>query len=139
MPDLTRDDDGFTKMQRRFLFYYLRDPEESRAAGDPVTYGNATQSAIEAGYSERTAHSIGHKLKNKPHFKEAIDGRGGRYIKQRPSGIRCAIPQKDGPALMPSGSVVRKVTSWFAEGIHQKSRASQTNQSKAATQQNKNM
>ena len=73
MPDLSRDEDGFTEMQRRFLFYYLRDPEESRAAGDPVTYGNATQSAIEAGYSEHTAHSIGHELKNKPHIREAID------------------------------------------------------------------
>ena len=72
MPDLTRDEDGFTEMQRRFLFYYLRDPEESRDAGDPVTYGNATQSAIEAGYSERTAHSIGHELKNKPHIRAEI-------------------------------------------------------------------
>lgn len=73
MPDLSRDEDGFTEMQRRFLFYYLRGPEESREAGDSVTYGNATQSAIAAGYSERTAHSIGHELKNKPHIREEID------------------------------------------------------------------
>jgi hypothetical protein len=35
MPDLSRDEDGFTEMQRRFLFYYLRDPEESREVGGP--------------------------------------------------------------------------------------------------------
>lgn len=90
MPDLTRDEDGFTEMQRRFLFYYLRDPEESRAAGDPVTYGNATRSAIEAGYSERTAHSIGHELKGKPHIRDAIERHHERRRKE--SRRRAGLP-----------------------------------------------
>jgi phage terminase small subunit len=37
------------------------------------TYGNATKSAIKAGYSEKTASSAGHKLKNDPECIGYID------------------------------------------------------------------
>ena len=49
MPDLTKDEDGFTEMQRAFLEAYI----------GPARY-NATEAARRAGYSKRTAHSIGH-------------------------------------------------------------------------------
>lgn len=62
MPDLTKDEDGFTEMQRAFLEAYI----------GPARY-NASEAARRAGYSERTAHAIGHELKNKPHIRTAIE------------------------------------------------------------------
>lgn len=61
-PDLTKDEEGFTKMQRAFLRAYL----------GPARY-NATKAAKMAGYSERTAYSIGSELTKKPHIRRAID------------------------------------------------------------------
>ena len=51
-----------TAKQERFVDEYLIDL-------------NATQAAIRAGYSEKTAHSIGHELLGKPHIQEAIAAR----------------------------------------------------------------
>lgn len=48
-----------TDKQQRFVEEYLIDL-------------NATQAAIRAGYSEKTAHSIGHENLNKPEIQEAI-------------------------------------------------------------------
>lgn len=45
--------------QKKFVQEYLKDP-------------NATQAAISAGYSEKTAHSIGHENLRKPEIAAAI-------------------------------------------------------------------
>ena len=42
--------------------------------------GNATKAALSAGYSERTAHVIGHELLKKPEIKEAIQNRMGERV-----------------------------------------------------------
>ena len=42
--------------------------------------GNATTAAKAAGYSERTAHVIGHELLKKPEIQEAIQNRMGEKI-----------------------------------------------------------
>jgi phage terminase small subunit len=52
--------DGLTDKQRRFVQEYLIDL-------------NATQAAIRAGYSEKTAYSIGQENLNKPVVKSAIE------------------------------------------------------------------
>jgi phage terminase small subunit len=41
---------------------------------------NATQAAIRAGYSKRSAYQLGHKLLQKPHVREAVDA--ARYERQ---------------------------------------------------------
>lgn len=51
-----------TVKQQRFCDYYI------------IT-GNATESAIKAGYSKRTAKEIGFENLTKPHLKEYIDER----------------------------------------------------------------
>lgn len=51
--------DGLTDKQRRFVEEY------------PIDF-NATQAAIRAGYSEKTAYSIGHENLNKPEIQSAI-------------------------------------------------------------------
>ena len=51
-----------TKKQELFIVEYLKD-------------FNATRSAIAAGYSEESAHSIGSENLNKPEIKEEIDRR----------------------------------------------------------------
>lgn len=53
---------GFTAKQQRFIEEYTVD-------------FNATQAALRAGYSERTAHSIGHENLNKPELAAAIQER----------------------------------------------------------------
>lgn len=53
---------NLTPKHRRFVEGYCRDP-------------NATQAAIRAGYSERTARSIGHENLTKPDIRRAIDAR----------------------------------------------------------------
>jgi phage terminase small subunit len=53
-------DSTLTDKQQRFVEEYLVDM-------------NATQAAIRAGYSERTAGSIGHENLTKPEIKEAIE------------------------------------------------------------------
>lgn len=53
------DDDGLTAQQRLFVAEYLKD-------------GNATQAAIRAGYSKKTAEQIGHQLLKKTSVAQAI-------------------------------------------------------------------
>ncbi|MCW0974152.1 terminase small subunit [Pantoea sp. JV6] len=53
------DDDVLTSQQRLFIAEYLKD-------------SNATQAAIRAGYSERTAYSIGQRLLKKVEIAQAI-------------------------------------------------------------------
>ncbi|HAW7885485.1 TPA: terminase small subunit [Escherichia coli] len=54
------DDDGLTAQQRRFVAEYLKD-------------SNATQAAIRAGYSTKTADQIGHQLLKKTSVAQAIE------------------------------------------------------------------
>ena len=61
MANLKRDKDGLTEMQRRFVEAYIG-----------PAFLNATKAAKLAGYSERTAYSIGDELKSKPHVRAAI-------------------------------------------------------------------
>ena len=63
-PSLQRDADGFTAMQRLFVEHYTK--------GRRGTKYNKTRAAIAAGYSPRTAYSIGSELSKKPHIKAAI-------------------------------------------------------------------
>jgi len=42
--------------------------------------GNATQAALAAGYSPKTAHVIGHELLKKPEIQEAIQKRTGERL-----------------------------------------------------------
>lgn len=53
---------GFTKKQRVFIEEYLK-------------CWNATEAALRAGYSERTAYSIGSENLSKPEIKDEIDRR----------------------------------------------------------------
>ena len=53
------DDDGLTAQQRSFVAEYLKD-------------NNATQAAIRAGYSKKTAYSIGQRLLKKVEIAQAI-------------------------------------------------------------------
>ncbi|MCL7647606.1 terminase small subunit, partial [Enterobacter hormaechei] len=53
------DDDGLTAQQRRFVAEYLKD-------------GNATQAAIRAGYSKKSAEQIGYQLLQKTSVAQAI-------------------------------------------------------------------
>lgn len=48
-------------------------PKEARFVEEYLKDLNATQAAIRAGYSEKTAKSIGHELLTRPHVKTAID------------------------------------------------------------------
>lgn len=50
-----------TKKQIKFAEEYIK------------TYGNATKSAINAGYSEKTAHQKGYQLKNDPAIRDYIN------------------------------------------------------------------
>ncbi len=63
-PDLRRDAAGFTAMQRLFVEHYTK--------GRRGVMYNKTRAAIAAGYSPRTAYSIGSELSKKPHIKAAI-------------------------------------------------------------------
>jgi hypothetical protein len=54
--------------EAKFIAFYLADPEQ-----------NATQSAIKAGYSQKSAPSIGWQLLQKPKVKRAIDN----YLEQK--------------------------------------------------------
>ena len=64
MPNLKRDKDGLTDMQRRFVDAYTHE-----------AFLNATRAAKLAGYSERSAYSIGHELLGKAHVRDAIQQR----------------------------------------------------------------
>lgn len=60
MPYLEEPMNNFTRKQLRFINEYLIDL-------------NATQAAIRAGYSEKTAYSIGQENLKKPEIKKKID------------------------------------------------------------------
>lgn len=47
-------------------------PKQARFVQEYLIDGNATQAAIRAGYSEKTAHAIGHENLSKPVIAEAI-------------------------------------------------------------------
>lgn len=51
-----------TEKQKRFADYYIET-------------GNATEAAVKAGYSEKTAAEMGYENLNKPHLKQYIDSR----------------------------------------------------------------
>lgn len=58
---------SITTKNRLFIAEYMRDL-------------NATQAAIRAGYSQKTAYSIGQELLNKPEIKAEIDAQIGQKI-----------------------------------------------------------
>ena len=49
--------------------------KQQRFADEYIISGNATQSAIKAGYSKNTASEMGHENLRKPHIKKYIDKR----------------------------------------------------------------
>ncbi len=58
--------DGLTEKQKIFCIKYLE-------------YNNATRAAKEAGYSQKTAYSIGSENLNKPEIKEYIESKQGKW------------------------------------------------------------
>jgi phage terminase small subunit len=58
-----------TAKQRRFVAEYLLD-------------GNATQAAVRAGYSPRSAHSIANELLEKPEVRAAVDAAEARRLER---------------------------------------------------------
>ena len=60
-----------TPKQEKFIDYYIQ------------TGGNATQAAISAGYSPKTAYSIGNENLNKPEIKDAIEKRLNKLQNER--------------------------------------------------------
>ncbi len=60
-----------TKKQAKFRDYYIQ------------TNGNATESAILAGYSEKTAGVMGYENLKKPYIREAIDEINERLASER--------------------------------------------------------
>jgi len=68
------DDEGLTPKNRIFVMEYLRD-------------FNATRAAIAAGYSKKTAYSIGWELLRKPEIKAAI----ARHTEEITSGLGLGI------------------------------------------------
>lgn len=50
-------------------------PKQKKFCDEYIKSGNAKQSAIKAGYSPKTAYSIGNENLNKPELKAYIDGR----------------------------------------------------------------
>lgn len=63
-----------TEKQRRFADYYIET-------------GNAAQSAVRAGYSKKTARSIGRENLTKPYIKEYIDKRNKELEDARIAGM----------------------------------------------------
>lgn len=61
--------------RKKFADYYLE-------------LGNATQAAIKAGYSEKTAYSIGQRLLKNPEVKAYIDRRRKEMENERIAGAR---------------------------------------------------
>lgn len=59
-----------TVKQEKFIDYYVRT-------------GNATQAAISAGYSPKTAYSIGNENLNKPEIKKVIEERLNKLQNER--------------------------------------------------------
>lgn len=73
-PSLKKDEQKLTAMQKRFVEAYTTAGRDDD--GNPKGAGfNATKAAILAGYSPRTAYSIAHELRKKPHIQKAIKER----------------------------------------------------------------
>lgn len=49
--------------------------KQKKFADEYIICGNATEAAVRAGYSPKTAHQIGHANLNKPHIKTYIEKR----------------------------------------------------------------
>lgn len=67
------------RAQRRFLFLYggykvTLTAKQQKFVSEYIVSFNATQAAINAGYSEKTAYSIGHENLSKPEIANAIRG-----------------------------------------------------------------
>lgn len=71
-------------------------PKQKRFADEYIKTGNATQSAIEAGYSKRTAKEVGYENLTKPHLKQ--------YIEKR-------MDQIASPKIMTAQQVLERLTS----------------------------
>src|SRR5690625_3882985 len=67
-----------TEKQQRFCDYYIET-------------GNATEAAIKAGYSKRTAKEMGHENLTKPHLREYIDERMKEIESKRIMGAKEAL------------------------------------------------
>lgn len=67
-----------TEKQQRFCDYYIET-------------GNATESAIKAGYSKKTAKEMGHENLTKPHIKQYIDERMKEIASNRIMGAQEAL------------------------------------------------
>lgn len=58
-------------------------PKQQAFADYYIETGNATESAIKAGYSKKTAKEVGYENLTKPHLKSYIDGRMDELASQR--------------------------------------------------------
>ncbi|WP_273752392.1 terminase small subunit [Leuconostoc mesenteroides] len=66
-------------------------PKQKRFADEYIKTGNATQSAIEAGYSKRTAKEVGYENLTKPHLNEYIEERMAEIKSKRIMDIEEAV------------------------------------------------
>jgi phage terminase small subunit len=72
---VTLDEHKLTEKQRRFVDFYVTDP-------------NATKAAVDAGYSRRTAKQVGAENLSKPYLRTAIDARLKELESQRIADAR---------------------------------------------------
>ncbi|QEA51425.1 terminase small subunit [Leuconostoc lactis] len=66
-------------------------PKQQKFADEYIKTGNATQSAIEAGYSRRAAKEVGYENLTKPHIKDYIDERMEQIASNRVMGYTEAV------------------------------------------------
>ncbi|KQB80961.1 terminase small subunit [Leuconostoc lactis] len=66
-------------------------PKQQKFADEYIKTGNATQSAIEAGYSKKTAQVIGAENLTKPMIKSYIDERMDKIASERVMGYTEAV------------------------------------------------
>ena len=66
-------------------------PKQQKFADEYIKTGNATQSAIEAGYSRRTAKEVGYENLTKPHLNEYIEKRMAEIKSKRVMGYTEAV------------------------------------------------
>lgn len=57
-------------------------PKQARFVQEYLIDGNATQAAIRAGYSEKTAHAIGHENLSKPEIAAAVKVAQGKLLEK---------------------------------------------------------
>lgn len=68
--------------------------------------GNATQSAKDAGYSEKTAYSQGHDLLKRPEIKAALAERQAEFWRSKHMGVDELMSLVGGQARNPLGSIL---------------------------------